>query len=102
MYSSWLQKERLTAMSSGPRIRFEATVHTEDEAILNCLRGLAFFHQQTGNRFEIWGSTSVTDWKRDNGNVTFRFSLPLFRDAFVADVLRLFPAPLVTVLNHPA
>ena len=86
-------------MSRNARIKFDATIHTDDEAVLNCLRGLAFFHQQTGNRFEIWGSTSVADWKRDQGRVTFRFSLPIFRDAFIADIQRLFPEAVVKVLQ---
>ncbi len=45
--------------------RFSITVHTDDVAILYCLRALADYSQETGNTRIAWGGTKREDWERD-------------------------------------
>ena len=64
--------------------RFSIAVHSTDLAVVNCLRSLSQFSQETGNNRIPWGGTKDTDWRRANCKVTFRFTTPAYRDAFVA------------------
>jgi hypothetical protein len=63
--------------------RFSVTVHTEDRAVVNCLRALSQISQREGNVRIPWGGTKDADWERDGGQVTFRFTSPTYRQGFI-------------------
>ena len=86
--------------------KFSVTVHSDDLAVVNCLRSLSQYSQQSGNNRIPWGGTKDQDWKRDANTVTFRFTTPAFRSGFLQEVQRLLPQTLWTVVrqsdNDPA
>ncbi len=88
-------------MSDHPQHKFSVTVHTDDLAIVGCLRALSKFSQKTGNNQIPWGGTKDDDWKRAGHQVTFRFSTVQYRDGFLAELKRLLPSALwkVTATN---
>jgi len=71
--------------------RFSITVHTDDLAVLYCLRALADYSQETGNTRITWGGTKKEDWERDGRSVTFRFSRPEYRAKFTDEAIRVLP-----------
>ena len=68
--------------------RYSVTIETHDLAILYCLRALADYAQKTGNSRIAWGGTKEQDWATDNHCVTFHFSQPDYRAAFVNEASR--------------
>jgi hypothetical protein len=74
--------------------KYSATIHTDDLALVNCLRALSKFSQRTGNNNIPWGGTKDADWERQQHLVTFRFSTQDYRDGFVSEILRLLPGHL--------
>jgi len=78
-------------MSTHKDHRFSITVHTDDLAILYCLRALADYSQETGNTRITWGGTKKADWERDGRSVTFRFSRPTYREKFTKEAARVLP-----------
>lgn len=93
-------------MSLHSTYRFSVTLHSEDLAVVNCLRALSQYSQATGNNRIPWGGTKDQDWKREKHNVTFHFSAPEYRAQFLAEAKRLLPASLWSVSaqsdNDPA
>lgn len=93
-------------MSQHKHYKYSITIHTEDLAVVNCLRALSKFSQKTGNNNIPWGGTKDVDWKNDGKNVTFRFSKPEYRDGFLEEINRLLPSSLWIVVdrsdNNPA
>jgi hypothetical protein len=83
-------------MTVHSRYVFSVTMHTDDLAIVNCLRALSQFSQKSGNNRIPWGGTKDADWERDGHEVTFRFSQAPYRDAFVGEARRLLPPHLWT------
>ena len=69
--------------------RFSVTVHSDDLAVIGCLRALAKFAQATGNNNIPWGNTKDTDWKAANNRVTFRFTSASYRKNFLDQAGRL-------------
>ena len=63
--------------------RFSVTIHTDDRAVVNCLRALSQISQLQGNVRIPWGGTKDADWERDKQEVTFRFTSPVYRQGFV-------------------
>ena len=86
--------------------KFSITVHSDDLAVVNCLRSLSQYSQQSGNNRIPWGGTKDQDWKRDGHSVTFRFTTPAFRSAFLTEAKRLLPQGLWSIVrqsdNDPA
>ncbi len=64
--------------------RFSITIHTEELAVVNCLRALSQFSQKTENNRIPWRGTKDKDWQRDGKKVTFRFNKRDYRDGFIA------------------
>jgi hypothetical protein len=93
-------------MSEHQHHKFSVTIHTDDLAIVGCLRALSKFSQKTGNNQIPWGGTKDSAWKRDGHKVTFRFSTPQYREGFLAELKRLLPRALWSVAatndNDPA
>ena len=86
--------------------KFSITVHSDDLAVVNCLRSLSQYSQQSGNNRIPWGGTKDHDWKRDGHSVTFRFTTPAFRSGFLTEAKRLLPQGLWSIVrqsdNDPA
>jgi hypothetical protein len=72
--------------------RYSISVASPDLAVVYCLRALSDYSQDTGNTRITWGGTKDSDWRVDNGQVTFHFSRPSYRDDFVATATRLLPS----------
>jgi hypothetical protein len=77
--------------------KFSLTIKTNDLAIVNCLRALAKFSQKTGNNNIPWGGTKDGEWRQNGHNVTFRFSMPQYRDGFIAEIERILPGDLWSI-----
>lgn len=86
--------------------KFSISIKSDDLALVNCLRSLAQYSQQSGNNRIPWGGTKDIDWKRNNHSVTFRFTTSDYRAGFIAQVKRLLPQELWSVAgesdNDPA
>ncbi len=81
-------------MSQHSDYRFSVTIHTDDLAVLYCLRGLSMCCQVTGNSRIPWGGTRKVEWAQQGHHVTFRFSGPDYRRDFVTQATRLLPQRL--------
>ncbi len=68
---------------------FSITVSTDDLAVLHCLRGLSMFAQKEGNKRIPWGGTGEQNWERHHHQVTFHFTLPVYRAEFEQQAKRL-------------
>jgi hypothetical protein len=62
---------------------FSITLHTDDRAVVNCLRALSQISQQQGNVRIPWGGTKDAAWEKAGHTVTFRFTSPAYRQGFV-------------------
>ena len=62
---------------------FSITVHSDDRAVVNCLRSLSQISQEQGNVRIPWGGTTDAAWAAAGNNVTFRFTSPAYRQGFV-------------------
>ena len=86
--------------------KYSVTVHSEDLAVVNCLRALSQFSQKKGNNRIPWGGTKDEDWKRDGSRITFRFTTTEYRAGFLATAKRLLPQQLWSFVqqsdNDPA
>jgi hypothetical protein len=80
--------------------KFSVTIHTDDLAVVECLRGLAKFSQKTGNNRIAWSRTKLTDWERNGHCVTFRFSSPSYRHGFKSELTRLLPDNLWQIASE--
>ena len=81
-------------MASHQDYKHSVTIHTDDLAIVNCLRALSQYSQRTGNNRIPWGNTKDLDWQNSNNYVTFRFSNPSYRDFFISEIKRILPLNL--------
>lgn len=85
---------------------YSITVHTTDQAIVNCLIGLAHHCQKTGVRHISYSGTSAEDWKQNGYRVTFRFTHPHYREDFKNHATRLLKSgswsPVAENDNDPA
>jgi hypothetical protein len=81
-------------MSEHLHHRFSVTIHTDDRAIVGCLRALAEFSQKYGNNKIPCDDTKDEDWNREGHRVTFRFSTAQYRDGLIAEAKRLLPKAL--------
>lgn len=72
--------------------KYSVTVEAADLAVLHMLRGLTQ-HCESGTYRQIsWGGTSAAEWKKERGQVTFRFTRPQDREQFLAEAARLLTA----------
>jgi hypothetical protein len=75
--------------------RFSVTMHTDDRAVVYCLRALSQISQVNGNVRIPWGGTKDADWERDGHEVTFRFTSAAYRQGFVRQAERVLQAGLL-------
>jgi hypothetical protein len=73
---------------------YSVTIHTDDLALLGCLRSLAQHAQATGNSRISWGGTKRGEWEQAGHHATFHFDSPSYRDGFLREVSRLLPGTL--------
>ena len=81
-------------MGQHSNYKFSITIQSDDLAVVHCLRSLSQFSQKTGNNRITWGNTKESDWKRDENQVTFRFTDPEYRKIFIKEAERLLPNKL--------
>jgi hypothetical protein len=74
--------------------KFSITIHSDDLAVVNCLRALSKYSQKGVNNTIPYGNTKERDWLKANNCVTFRFSSPNYRDGFINESNRLLPKDL--------
>lgn len=84
-------------MSEHAQHRFSVTIHSDDLAVVGCLRSLSQFSQKTGNNRIPWGGTKDSEWRQAGHKVTFRFTSPAYRDGFLSEARRLLPSDLWAV-----
>lgn len=76
-------------MANHSEYRFSITIHSDDLAVVHCLRALSQFSQRTDNNRIPWGNTKESDWQANNHKVTFRFTSPEYRKVFASEISRL-------------
>lgn len=79
---------------------YSITFKSDDLALVGCLRALSQHCQKTGNARITWGHTAKEDWSAGGHKVTFRFSEPRYRDDMIAQVARLLPKDLYSVVSQ--
>ena len=71
------------------RCRYSITCHTDDLAVVHCLRALCQFAEK-GCRPQIaWGGTTESNWTAAGNQITLRFTSPSYRDVFVKEAEQL-------------
>ncbi|MBU1340428.1 MAG: hypothetical protein KKE44_04580 [Proteobacteria bacterium] len=71
--------------------RFSVTCHTNDLAVVHCLRALCQ-HSEVANYKQIgWGGTGEGDWRKAGNKITLRLTKPAYRDEFEKTAHRLLP-----------
>ena len=65
------------------------TLHTDDAATLHCLRSLCQHCEKADYPQIGWGGTKQSEWKARGGNLTLRFTDPLYREFFLNEARRL-------------
>ena len=73
------------------RFHYSVTCHTDDEAVLFCLRALCQFAEEHPKRQIGWGGTKTPEWRDRHGELTIRFTKPDFRTRFLREAERLLP-----------
>lgn len=79
---------------------FSVTVYTRDLAVVECLRALAKFSQETGNNQIPWGGTKDTDWRNADRKITLHFSSPAYRERLKSEAARLLPSGLFEIVSE--
>ena len=87
-------------MTTHSNHHYSVTVQTNDLPILHCLRSLADYGQETGNKRIVWGGTKKMDWEMNQHCVTFHFSEPKYRSKFLNEASRLLPEHLWEKINE--
>jgi len=80
--------------------KFSVTIHTDDLALLGCLRAISQHAQATGNARIPWGGTKREDWELAGHKATFRFSFTGYRNDFLNNARRLLPAELWRIVTQ--
>lgn len=71
------------------KFHFSITIETHDRSVLYCLRGLCECAEQRSAPEIALAEAGLRAWTAHEGRVTFRFSDPRFRSAFLGDATRL-------------
>jgi glycyl-tRNA synthetase alpha subunit len=61
---------------------YSITVHTDNLAILYCLRALSMYAQRTGNLYKPWKKASKDSWEQQHHDVPLHFTSAQFRQDF--------------------
>jgi hypothetical protein len=88
------------------RYHFSATFHTDDEAVLHCLRALCQWAQRDESNPNIgWGGTGRTRWQSEGNKATVRFTSEAKRQKWIDKAKTLLPTQwnlIGTADNDPA
>ena len=93
----FLGSVRLAMSSTHKDFHYSVTIHTDDLALLGCLRALSQHAQATGNSRIAWGGTKRPEWEQARHQATFHFDSPRYREDFLNHARRLLPADLWSV-----
>jgi len=80
--------------------KFSVTIHTDELALVFCMRGLSVHCQETGNAMAPPGNTTREDWEEHGHQVTFHFDRASYRDNFISEAERLFQTGLWTKVEQ--
>ncbi len=64
------------------KYHYSITCHTDDRAVMYCLRSLTHFSEHSSQKNIGWGGTNDAVWERSGHQITLRFTSPAYRDAF--------------------
>lgn len=78
---------------------YSVTIHTDDLALVACLRALSQHSQKSGNARIPWGGTKREDWSANGHKVTFRFSQIEYREGFIGEIQRLLTGGTFQVVS---
>ena len=74
------------------RYHYSATFHTDDEAVLHCLRALCQWAQRSERSPNIgWGGTGEAVWRSSGKKATVRFTSELRRLEWINKAKELLP-----------
>jgi hypothetical protein len=95
-----------TRLSVHDRFRFSVTLHTDDIAVLFCLRALCRWAQPSrglgpGGREIGYGGTKADEWKAAAHRATFRFTEESFMKRFTEKAAELLPGRWQQVSESP-
>lgn len=71
------------------KFKYSITCHTDDFAVVHCLRSLCEYIEENHMPQIGWGGTEKSDWKAAGNTITLRFTSPTYRDQFVDEANRL-------------
>lgn len=80
--------------------KYSVSIHSDDLAVVNCLRALSAYAQKNGNARIPWGGTKEIDWQGNAHIITFHFTTIGFRASFIAEAKRLLPSILWSVTGQ--
>lgn len=86
-----VQQEAILRLDDYQKFRFSITCHTQDLAVLHCLRALCQWAEQNAKPQIGWGGTTEKTWKRSGGKCTLRFTSSEYRQRFIAKAEQLLP-----------
>lgn len=78
-------------MSVPASLPYRATLYTSDVAILHCLRSLAHYSEEYGNKNRSFALATEPRWVRAGHKATFQFSAPDPRAKFLHEAERIMP-----------
>lgn len=64
------------------KYRYSITCHTDDRAVMYCLRSLTHYAEHGPQKNIGWGGTNDSVWKNSGNQITLRFTSPAYREAF--------------------
>ena len=70
--------------------KFSITCHTDDLAVVFCLRALCQFVEQHKYPQIGWGGTGESSWRNSSNRITLHFTDSEYRDSFIKQANRLF------------
>jgi hypothetical protein len=70
--------------------KYSITCHTDDVAVMYCLRALQYYSENDPKRQIGFGGAGDDEFFRDDHRITLRFTQPEYRKSFVEHANRLF------------
>lgn len=64
------------------KYHYSITCHTDDRAVMYCLRSLAHYSEHASQKNIGWGGTNDKVWAKSNHKIILRFTDPKYREVF--------------------